>query len=224
MPRSIAEVVVMDGRRSGMRNMLLGAVTKLGFLAAMVCLARKRRTRASISASRLAFVAACLAVVPLTIIAAYYQFGSECCERHYSLRQCMVFLGLGAAAPLVAALMDARLKGRAVDTSRAASWSMRCLLLALVVAASQSSGRLKHDLRRVATIREAQTATWVSGQSDSASMTVVQFRPGEVVGGNGVHPPGAYPLDGPPPEELSSMLTYFSKRSVIVGKSLPDSK
>lgn len=216
IPRTLEEFVVMDGRRAGLKNAIFGAVTKGTYLVGMIWLGWSRAENPRVLAPRIAFVVATLSIVPMTIFAAYFQYGTQCCERHFSLRQCMIFLTLGAMSSLVSSLIRTRRDRSLTARINAIAWSMRGLLLALLVAASQSSGRIKHDLRAADDIDNAQDATWASGRSDATSMVITQFKPGEVVGGNGVHPVGDYPASGVPPEEVPGMLRYFGKRGALV--------
>ncbi|KWF29277.1 hypothetical protein [Burkholderia pseudomultivorans] len=119
---------------------------------------------------------ACAATTLLTIAAAYYQFGMLCCERHDTLRQCLIYLAIASAACAIGLAY----RGRAI---RGAALPLSMLGTAVVINLSLSVPALRSDYARYDTLRDIKVVNWNRGTASSSSMEFDQTVPGSIVGG-----------------------------------------
>jgi len=208
VPRAMREWVVLDPSRAHDRSMVLGLATKALFAMGAYRLAG-RDGDGSRQRMRFAIALAALGMVPATIFAAYYQFGSPCCERHAIFRQCMVYLGLAAAASWTAGWSVRH--GRKTDPR---PWlGPACLLGSLLLAASTSIGKIAHDYGAYSEIAASRDATWRSGKSAGGVVVLTPVTGARIVGNDPELAAGVLHKDDP---WTRAVLSYFGKDSLRV--------
>ncbi|MDY1546807.1 hypothetical protein [Luteibacter sahnii] len=222
VPHALWETIASDSLSIDLRHLVTGSIIKLGFFSGCLALAL-RFARPSGVCRRLPVMLACFAMVPLTLAAAYYQFGMmACCERHASLRQCLILIGLSSlASTLVTSESLHRLFKRLRGHEAVACG---CFGLALLAGLSLSQGRLREDYAMRESLIDSRRETWLSGNDARRSMTVFQTNPGRIVGGYPVFAPGRYGLDAHPVPEITTILQFFGKEGAIFtqpGESAP---
>lgn len=152
---------------------------------------------------RLVLAVALVGTAALTMMAAFYNFGSLCCERHDTLRQNYVLIALGSIATLLAAHRP----------SRHHKFAGPLLLLALLIPMLAVSPRLVAEYRDYAAIVKARKATWRSGRAAGSDMKVTQTSPN--LTGNLYIEPGTYHRSADPKTDARPqwMLIFFNKQS-----------
>ncbi|CAG9255584.1 conserved membrane hypothetical protein [Paraburkholderia unamae] len=118
--------------------------------------------------------AACLATTLLIIAAAFYQFGALCCERHDTLRQCLVYIAIVSAACAVG--LNLHRKPRIMP-------SLSMLFFALAINVSMSFDALRNDYAQLNVFRSVKVMNWNRGASRGSTMLFEQAVPGQIVGG-----------------------------------------
>lgn len=142
----------------------------------------------------------------LSVVLAYHQFGTLCCQRHASLRQGMILLAIVDFAGLL------RLPR---------SW-MRPVILAAVLAGLlvARSKPLLNDWRALPTVIAARTRTWQSGRQSGDAMVLYVAPAGLITGGNTI-PAGNYErrgdaMWGGAPWYAWGVMARFGKHSVAI--------
>lgn len=208
VPRTMRDWIALDPSRANDRSIVLGLMTKVLFAIGAYRLAG-RDVDGPRQRMRFAIALAALGMVPATIFAAYYQFGSPCCERHAIFRQCMVYIGLAAAASWTAGWRTRH--GQKRDPR---PWlGPACLLGSLLVAASTSIGKIAHDYGAYGVIAASHEATWRSGKSASRVVTLTPVAGARIVGNDPELATGVLHMDGP---WTRAVLSYFGKDSLRV--------
>jgi hypothetical protein len=146
------------------------------------------------------------------IVAAYYQFGFLCCERHDALRQCWFILALAALAVWSTRFGTSnQLLGRELD------WLAPIpIVLAVLFPFAARLPDLVHDYRLYRHATSAQLDTWQSGLATGVS--TMKFHPspnGKVIQGFDL-PPGQYVLTKNLPWEIRGVMLFFHKQSMEV--------
>lgn len=200
----VRELISIDGVGAQRHTTSLGLATKGLFCVAVYGLCR--RTTASVESSRwLAVLAlACFATAGLTIAAAFYQFGMNCCERHDTLRQCLMYIGLASGAAALALRKGHKVEG--------APWALWVLVVAVAIPAWWTSTAIESDYRRYDEMLGIKIDNWREGMSASGTMTYKQSTPGAVVGGI-VAPDGIYTQTEGDPWWTKAVVKYFGKQS-----------
>lgn len=121
--------------------------------------------------------AACAATTFLTIAAAFYQFGMLCCERHDTLRQCLIYIAIISAACALG------LRPRPAQQARSAALSLALLSIAVAINLLSSVDALRSDYARYDALRDFKIANWNRGTAPTSSMLFEQTMPGRIVGG-----------------------------------------
>lgn len=208
VPRAMREWIALDPSRARGRSMVLGLATKALFAIGAYRLAG-RDVDGSRQRMRFAVALAALGMVPATIFASYYQFGSPCCERHAIFRQCMVYLGLAAAA-----FWTAGWRARHGQTTDRRPWlGPACLLGSLLLAASTSIGKIAHDYGAYREIAASRDATWRSGTSEGGVVELTPVTGARIVGNDPELAAGVLHKDDP---WTRAVLSYFGKDSLRV--------
>ncbi|WP_155628290.1 hypothetical protein [Burkholderia multivorans] len=120
---------------------------------------------------------ACLGTALSTIAAAYYQFGMMCCERHDTLRQCLIYIAIVALA------CAAGLHHRQKPNNASPTVPLCMLAVAVAINLWLSVPALRSDYARYDTLRDIRVVNWNHGVASSQSMEFDQIAPGQVIGG-----------------------------------------
>jgi len=152
---------------------------------------------------RLVLAVALVGTAMLTMMAAFYNFGELCCERHDTLRQNYLLIALASIATLLAAHRP----------SRHYKFAMPVLLLALLIPMLVVTPRLIAEYRDYAAIVNARNATWQSGRAVGPDMKVTQTAPN--LTGNLYIKPSIYQRSADPKTDARPqwMLIFFDKQS-----------
>jgi len=176
--REFAKAVAVsgwDGR--GPLNIALVIASKVLLFVAFVGLStRLSPLHAHRSASRWLTIlsAACLATTLLIIAAAFYQFGTMCCERHDTLRQCLIYIAIVSAACAV---------GLNLRHVPRITLSLGMLFIAVGINVAMSIKALRYDYAHLDVFRDVKVANWNQGNAQGTTMVFEQAAPGQVVGG-----------------------------------------
>jgi hypothetical protein len=201
-------VLLKGDNRHHAAALLAGLATKLLFLAGIYrAMSATPQTGVSPRAQRmrLVLVVASLATAILIMAAAFYNFGSLCCERHDTVRQGYVLVALGSLATYLAIRSPSRNAGRAGPL----------LLLALLIPLATAAPGLMTEYRNYASVRRADSATWRSGRAAGPAMQVTQTMPGPITGGLYIEP-GVYHRMTRANDDVHWMLSFFDKETAIV--------
>ncbi|HEY4147034.1 hypothetical protein [Pinirhizobacter sp.] len=219
VPQAGREWLTLDPSRATDKQLTLGLIVKALFALGVYGLATHRHDAVA-QRMRLSLALSALALVPATIFTAYYQFGSLCCERHATFRQCMVYVGIAAAASWLANWKH-RQKGVAENDQRISmpagkqAWfALASLLVAVLVAASSSVPRIRHDYLAYDRIAAARQATWDSGVANGRSGVFTRVVSGRIVGNDPKLPQGAVRVGDD--KNADAILAYFGKDSLVV--------
>ncbi len=152
---------------------------------------------------RLVLAIALIGTAFVTIMAAFYNFGELCCERHDTLRQNYLLIALASIATWLAAYRP----------SRHYKFAMPVLSLALLIPMLVVSPRLMAEYRDYATIVNARNFTWQSGRAVGPDMKIIQTTPN--LTGNLYITPGIYQRSADPKTDARPqwMLIFFDKQS-----------
>lgn len=219
VPQAGRELFTLDPSRATDKQLTLGLIVKLLFALGVYGLASRRRD-ALAQRMRLSLALSTLALVLATIFTAYYQFGSLCCERHATFRQCMVYVGIAAAASWLAVWEQRRQVARIDDDRHTAvlgkqSWlGLGSLLASVLVAASTSVAKVRHDYVAYDRIAAARRATWISGVASERSCAFTRVASGRIVGSDPNLPMGVVQVGED--DSADAILAYFGKDRVVV--------
>lgn len=196
----------------------LGAAIKLclflGFRPRLTGAAHRSRATSLIQS------AALLGAALFSIVFAYWQFGAACCERHETMRQCFIVLGLFAAA---CALPIQASPGSEHGWLRSESLQAALLALPLLVLTAFRVPDLAHGYTRIPATIAARAATWRSGLACCASAMDFHNPPHAALMTTYALRPGFYPrvplgiVPGDPnARDASDILVFFGKSSLQV--------
>lgn len=135
----------------------------------------------------LALVAGLFGGAFVSLLASYYQFGSPCCQRHSTMRECLFVLGILALARVASLLLPAR---EEVAANRG-STILVLFIGATLLATIPNATRLRADYADYDRALAARAATWASGSSPGRTMTFTQPPLLRIVGGQ-EWPPGLH--------------------------------
>jgi hypothetical protein len=208
LPQLGTELISRDGSPLTRAGLAQGLAIKLCvFLALRWCwrlAAPDARSPAGLTAFAVATVVGAFGM----IVAAEYQLGTVCCDRHAALRQCWMILAIGALS--------------ALSAPRRVGLQARRLTPVLLVAAAglaflpRLPGLISDYGLRTAAV-EARAATWRSGLAPGPAMTLYPPPPGRVVVlRDGDLPPGHYVLSDQPPWWALGILRFFNKQVVDI--------
>jgi hypothetical protein len=155
----------------------------------------------------LGFALTCLAASYATVVAADYQFGVLCCERHAALRQCFCALA-------VAALGVWSVNGRRRVPDSIAPLPL--VLAVLIPFVSTGVGSLRHDYRLYRTAIATRSWNWHEGlRRDSGAMVFLNAPIGHICRGGGV-PPGKFVLGPDIPWWARGIMLFYGKRELEI--------
>jgi hypothetical protein len=161
---------------------------------------------------------ACMATSFMTIAAAFYQFGMICCERHYTMRECLIFVSLVAASGSIAAFR--------ADVKRSDRWqaaALVCLTIATAIPAYDAIPKLASDYMSSESIKGVRIKNWLAGTEQGISMVYLDQPPGEIVGGmSGLT--GTYRMSPDLPEGTRGFMRFFNKESITFAPANEDVK
>lgn len=162
-----------------------------------------------------ALAAALLLAAFATLAAAYYQFGTSCCQRHETMRQCFIalaFICLGAWSAI-------RFPRRVPHAAAPAS-----LLLAVLIPFATTLPALAEAYRLYPAAIQARALTWQSGlQTASDSMVLTRGPSGGLIPTGDPVPPGTYVLDKETPWYSLGIFQFFGKTRLRVVQPSPPS-
>ncbi|MBN8873566.1 MAG: hypothetical protein J0H67_12080 [Rhodospirillales bacterium] len=166
----IPEALALDISHFTAGSLLGGTLVKLAFfLGIQGCWMTADPARRGVP-SRLAVVAVSF---PLTcfliLLASYYQYGLDCCDRHAFVRQALWFMAVAALAIWTAPHGEPGRGWRGVATPIA-------LLLAVGLLLAPRSRAIWQDWRDYQDPMIARGLTWQSGRSPGPDMTIYQVR------------------------------------------------
>ncbi len=187
LPTFAREAVGIDGL-----PLAAGATIKLGLL---LCLPAAQQPQASwvrpgdeAGAALLSVLWAGALVLGAfaSVVLAYHQFGTLCCQRHAALRQGVLVLALVSVGGLL---------GGALRRPRLIVLSG--VLAGLLAVRADALGA---DWQAIPQVAAARRQTWQSGLGPGDAMTLTQVRPGRIVNASSI-PAGQYrrTTDTPPP-------------------------
>ena len=209
IPRFIWEML---GRTNAIQSVYIGFVTRavffLGVYFSVSC--TNLRTTTHLQLLRLAMVIALIGSSFVMLSASYYQFGTACCERHETIRECYIALALGSLACCLAGFYP----------FKSEMLASACLLLAVLVPLWNTAPKISADYFRYGQFGSARSQTWNSGQRPGPSMVVTQVMPGRIVGGYTV-PAKVYKVDDRNSALYPNwLLSFFGKQSGVFTKPL----
>jgi hypothetical protein len=213
IPHALWEWVSSSSVSVDAGHLVEGALAKPTFFIGAFVMARRMTGLASRQRLRLPLIVASLAIVPVTLAAAYYQFGMmACCERHATFRQCMDYVALASGAAFFASTRFS-FKGR-LATSLPVGAS--CLALSVAIGLGSSLADLRLDYARRSLFSASIQDTWASGDGAGPTMQLRQIAPGRVVGGYPLFPARRYVLRPGMVTEIQALLDFFGKSEVQV--------
>lgn len=210
LPHALWEAVAADSLPISPLLLVVGAGIKIAFFTGACIVAATRPLVAKSWRARVPLAIACFAMIPATLAAAYYQFGTmACCERHATFRQCLALIGLASSAALVGMLpfVRTRILRLGSPSLLAAAW----FGIAIAIGFTASYPSLRADYASRDLLQNARSATWSSAVTETDRMEVIQTQPGRIVGGYPLFPAGTYVMEDHSEPEVSAMLLFFGK-------------
>jgi hypothetical protein len=211
VPVFLLETIKLSDNAASVNTILLGlAIKLLFFLGVRWCWSYQRGSSVQ---GILDFIYALLLTNYILLSASYFQFGFLCCERHDTLRQCLIILALAALAM------------RSVEWSapgcRATYLAPLPLLVAALIPFSWRMTDLTHDYALYRYAITARAETWRSGkQPGNVSMVLMLPPEGHLVHAIVGFPPGQYSLQSNDEWWVKGVLWFFDKRELEV-RALP---
>jgi hypothetical protein len=179
----VRELVSIDGSGNAIKALILGVISKGMFCLAAYGLTKRAVSTLQVGEARQDWLAilsiACLVTSFLTIVAAFYQFGMNCCERHGTFRQCLIFIALAAGAASLA------MRGRTAPIAKKdmSIAPIYCALIAVLLPLAMSFPAIVSDYKNYHAIRGDREENWAAGIAAGDSMTVINRPNGRIVGG-----------------------------------------
>jgi hypothetical protein len=206
LPQLGRDVLSLAEDSTGTGSLLVGLTVKaLLFVAFRWCCSRLfdgGRSRLLL----IGFALSLLGASFLSIVAADYEYGGVCCERHGTLRECMILLALASMAAL---------PGRAAHSGNHPNgWRLAgpvALLLAIGIAAAPRLPALAHDYGKYRQLVQARAKTWHSGQAADGKMVFHLVPLGQVVGTENLPLRGSASMDAHAPWYVAGILLFFRK-------------
>lgn len=166
----LPEALSLDGRRFDGASLLGGTAVKLAFFLGiqgcwMAVNPAYRDARGRLPVLALSFPLTCFAI----LAASYYQFGTDCCDRHAFVRQAFWFMTVAALAIWTAPAAEPGRGWRGVATPVA-------LLFAVGLMSVPRVPDLWRDYAAYQEPMVARALTWQSGRSPGSTMTLFQPR------------------------------------------------
>jgi hypothetical protein len=200
------ELLKGDSGHHGSSLLLSGLATKLLFFCGVYAvMSVGKDSSASTQRRRLILALAALATAALTYAAAFYNFGSPCCERHATMRQEYVFIAIGSTASYLAARWP----------NRTRRYAGLLLLGAVLIPLVTAFPKLKTEYANYTAIRRSDNNTWRSGRSAEPVLRIDQVKQ-QPVTGSLLIAPGTYRIGSQAHNEVPWMLVFFGKTSAVV--------
>ncbi|MBS9720221.1 hypothetical protein JYU29_05915 [Tianweitania sp. BSSL-BM11] len=154
--------------------------------------------------SLFAWLAALMAGSLFSLVAAFYQFGVVCCERHQTTRDCLAVLAIVVVARIVAMILP----GNGGHRSRISPVAL--LAGATLLVAFANAPALLHDYKSYSRAWNARNETWMDGRSDEAFMIFRQPPILRIAGGQNWEV-GQYERQEEPTLTIRVIMDYFGK-------------
>lgn len=205
----LTQLIGSDASNASNINFVISACSKILFfiglclslprLSSQLCLRRQWALMAHAGASTSAAL--------LSLVAAFNQFGVDCCLRHGTMRQGYILLTIAALATTLTAWKQPR------DLSTAGNLM---LLAAVALPLITTAPKLFADYRHYMQFTETRAALWKSAAQDGQIIIIPQIEPGQIVGGYTVAP-GHYSRAKPDTPLLAQwILSFFGKSQAQV--------
>lgn len=213
------ELLRGDSGHHAFTVVLSGLITKLLFFYGVyIVMSAGKYHSAPTQRRRLILAIAALATATLTYAAAFYNFGSPCCERHATMRQEYVFIAIGSIASYLAARWP----------RRQARHAGLLLLCAMLIPLFTAIPKLKAEYVSYAAIRRSDDSTWQSGRSAEPTLRIEQAVQKPLIG-RPLIAPGIYRNGSKARNAVPWMLLFFDKQSAVVtapasGQGNPDAR
>ena len=171
-------------------------------------------------AGLLACAAALLFAAFATVFGAFYQFGTECCQRHSTMRECYTWLALAALAAAAAMIVTSRRPPLRHLSPGRLCLPVTVLGLGLILAGVGTAflterRALGQEYRSYDLTWRIDAANWRSGMSPGPAMVFIK-RPGQPIVGGNITSVGHY-RRGPDSASIPQrILMYFGKRDLTV--------
>lgn len=206
VPQLARDIISLAEDSTGTSNLLIGVTVKVllfvGFRWCCSQLFDGGRSRLLLVAFALSLVGASL----ISILAADYEYGMLCCERHGTLRECMMLLALASVAALPTGI------GRfGHDAIFRQFTGPLALLLAIGIALAPRLSALAHDYGEYHRLVRARSETWLSGQAATDKMVFHLMPRGQVVGSENLPLRASASMDEHPPWYVAGILFFFRK-------------
>lgn len=158
----------------------------------------------------LAFALASIATIGLSEIAAFYQFGVSCCERHDTIRHFLSYVAV-IAFSVAAAFFTKKIPA----TRNMTRLSIATGLLLMVLCTGVSVKKLWADYRTYDNVTELHNRNWLFGQSPPFTFTI-EYLDGHSYGLLPMPPEGIYALKDQNISIFSnSILRFFGAEEII---------
>lgn len=211
-PTYFRQLIVLDGTLLGRSAFAWGAPIKAGLCVGLLAViwaapgpALTRQTRWVLAGLLLALQATFFT----SIAGSYYKFGLVCCERHDTMRQCLMVLSILSAVTLIASVLP---KVQRPDRLSIAGASI--LGLTLLVSLARELPGLQKAYAAWPTSIAVRHANWDSGHAPGERMTLLMLPLLPVV--DGLVPPerGTLRRDAHPPWIWDLVMTFFDKQEI----------
>lgn len=212
VPTYFRQLIVLDGMGQSRSAFLWGAAVKSALCAGLLAVmwgapgrGFTRQTRWVLGGLLLAFQATFFT----SIAGSYYKFGVVCCERHDTMRQCILVLSILCGITLVASLLPPLRRPARVSMAGA-------ILLGLTLLVSL--GRELPDLQKAyvawPTAVRVRHVNWESGHAPGDRMTLLMMPMLPVV--DGLTPPERVTArrDANPPWLWELVMIFFDKQEI----------
>ena len=207
VPRALAEAVRGAGDTATDPGTLAGLVAKALFAAGVyLCLARAWPVRPR-PGPVLAVLAGLAGTYFLSIAAAYFEFGTLCCERHESYRQALLLLMFVTACGLAP---------RSNVRVAVALWGPALLALSLLPPLPLRLAGLLAEYRLAPARAAATAATFASGTAEGTGKLHFALKPDGPLLHFAALPPGAYALANKPAWLIAGPMIFLGKSAMDV--------
>ncbi|WP_428394026.1 hypothetical protein [Lichenicoccus sp.] len=153
------------------------------------------------------FAAALVVAAAASIAAGYYQFGTSCCQRHDSLRQCWIVLALAALA-VASTRWPPGLPTRRLGPAM--------LILACLIGLAPRLPALLADYRLMPAIATTLRANWQAGRMPDIGAMTFRLPPRTALAGGLGIPPGSYREPAAGDWTAHGIMDFFGKRRIAI--------
>ncbi|MBA8902807.1 hypothetical protein [Phyllobacterium sp. P30BS-XVII] len=151
----------------------------------------------------------------LSYFASLYQFGMDCCGRHTTMRQALIWISLAGFAKVLSYVWRGQ---HSADPTRSDRLSMIALILTTALPTIFLAKPLVSDYRRYNQMRAEHAAMWrPKPDRNPTVMTIQKSWPGNIVGGGYLYlAAGEYFRGQNVPGNVQGLMDYFSTERIIV--------